>query len=110
MKSNFISEFKKKSQEIHETAKSKGWWEKDRNDAEIICLMHSELSEALEALRTGNNPSEHIPAFSGLEEELADIIIRIMDYSEYKKLKLANAIEAKNQFNKSREYKHGKLF
>ena len=39
----------------HSVAKSKGWWETERNDGELIALMHSELSEALEAMR--NQPA-----------------------------------------------------
>jgi hypothetical protein len=41
----------------HRRAKSKGWWEGDleqRNFGEMVCLMHSELSEALEAFREGD--------------------------------------------------------
>ena len=36
---------------VHNNAKEKGWWDEERNDGEMIALMHSELSEALEALR-----------------------------------------------------------
>ena len=39
----FIHSLKALAEEIHETAKSKGWWDKDRNDGEMIALMHSEL-------------------------------------------------------------------
>jgi hypothetical protein len=35
----------------HATAKEKGWWDFERSDGELIALMHSELSEALEAMR-----------------------------------------------------------
>ena len=59
---------------IHATAKSKGWWgedgKADRNNGEAIALMHSELSEALEALRHGNPPDDKIQGFSGAEAEL----------------------------------------
>lgn len=92
---------------VHKIAVEKGWWEKERNDAEMICLMHSELSEALEGLRHGNGPSDHIPEFSAVEEELADVIIRIMDYACNKKIRVAEAIIEKIKFNNSREYKHG---
>ena len=51
---NFKSAFQIIQSDIHETAKSKGWWDSERNDGELIALMHSELSEALEALRNGN--------------------------------------------------------
>ena len=41
--------------EIHETNKSKGFWDKDRNIGELLMLTVSELSEALEAHRGRGN-------------------------------------------------------
>lgn len=78
-----------------------------------IALQHSELSEGLEALRTaGDNPKpdQHCPEFSNLEIEMADAVIRIMDMSEFYKLRLAAAIIAKHNFNVGRPMKHGKKF
>ena len=49
-------------------------------------------------------------SFSSLEEELADVVIRIMDYSFGKDLDIAGAILAKMEYNESREYMHGKSF
>jgi len=69
--------------------------------------MHSELSEALEALRHDNPPDDHIPEFSGTEAELADVIIRIMDYAELRGLRLAEAIVAKHEYNRNRPLRHG---
>lgn len=78
-----------------------------RNDGELMVLMHSEVSEALEAVRHGNPPSDHIPEFSGTEEEMADVVIRIMDYSAKRGLRLGEAIIAKLHFNYNRGFRHG---
>lgn len=87
----------------------KGYWQK-RNDGEMIALMHSELSEALEELRKGNPKSKKIPKFSEVEEEYADLIIRVADICGAKGYRLTGAIEAKMKYNKKRPYKHGKKF
>lgn len=43
----------KMAREIHENACAHGWWETERDPAEIIALIHSEWSEALEEYRAG---------------------------------------------------------
>ena len=86
--------------EVHELAKEKGWWDKPRSSLEVHALIHSEMSEATEAVREDNSTKEMF--------ELADVIIRILDYAEYKGWDMQNVIEMKHEYNKNRPYRHGK--
>jgi NTP pyrophosphatase (non-canonical NTP hydrolase) len=92
---------------LHATAVDKGWWDKERNDGEMLCLIHAEVSEALESLRHGDPASDHIPDFSGVEEEFADVFIRILDMCAARDWRIAQALFAKLAFNDGRPYKHG---
>jgi NTP pyrophosphatase (non-canonical NTP hydrolase) len=69
--------------------------------------MHSELSEALEGMRHNNPDSDKIPEFTSVEEELADVIIRIMDFAEERGHRVGRALIAKVAFNENREHMHG---
>ena len=108
---NFISEFNLFQRDVHRNAVAKGFWEGgDRNTSEAIMLMVTELAEAVEFLRKGNGPDDKIQKFLGVEAELADCIIRIMDLAEARDWRIAEAIVAKMRYNAKRPKLHGKKF
>jgi len=99
-----IHEFRKKAAEFAQLARDTA----PRNEPEMIALEVSELAEALEGIRHKNPPSNKIPEFSQVEEELADCVIRCLDHCHSKGYRLTEAIFAKIEYNRSRPYKHGK--
>lgn len=119
------------AKQIHENNVSKGFYEDKKNIGEMLALIHSEVSEALEADRKGNyanmnellwedlntHPEEsYFPhAFveyckDTFEDELADVIIRVLDLAHFKGIDLEKHIDAKMAYNKTREFKHGKKY
>lgn len=116
------------SKKIHQNAIDKGFFDTEKNIGEMLCLIHSEVSEALEADRkdiysTGNifevngwtSDGEFKESFKEnvkdtFEDELADIMIRVMDLAAFKGVNLEEHIKAKMRFNSLREHKHGKKY
>lgn len=97
------------TQLCHALAVRGGWWHNPangeplpaRNVGEMISLMHSELSEALEAHRKSLNDS-HITHRKGVEVELADLLIRVFDFAGAHGLDLGGAIVEKLHYNANR--------
>jgi len=117
--------------EIHENAKSKGFFDSEKNIGEMLCLIHSEVSEALEADRINKYSngclknkefSEKSPSNvkwnayfvdnvkNTFEDELADVVIRVLDLCAFKKIDIESHIKAKMRYNSSRPHKHGKSY
>jgi NTP pyrophosphatase (non-canonical NTP hydrolase) len=125
MSEQFIAAFNALQQEVHQTAREKGWWEMREKiedlcatdglrleaeklvDGQIIALIQSEASEWLEGLRHGNPPDDKVPEFSAAEAEAADIIIRIMDWAQKREMRVAEAVVEKAAMNKGRSIRHG---
>lgn len=98
-------DIKEVQKEIHQIAVSKGWYTNSTlNLPEKLCLIHSELSEALEKYRMGYDPSGPVIA-----TELADVIIRTLDLAEYLRIDMEDIIRKKMDYNKTRQYRHGNL-
>lgn len=119
-KQGFIQSFTELAHLAHENSRSKGFWalidsfeeHPQFNGLEVIwklsriALMHSEGSEALEGIRK-NLPDDHLPHRSMEVTELADLVIRILDYAGGYELPLAEVILEKMAYNTHRPFMHG---
>lgn len=113
----------------HYNSVAKGFWDGDsHNIAEKLCLIHSEVSEALEWTRVRESvatvfyeekcnpeicysaPNDHANKPVGFPTELADIIIRVADLAGYLMIDLDGVTAEKMAYNETRPAKHGKRF
>lgn len=89
-------------QQAHQTAKRKGFWDTPRETGTMLALIHSEVSEALEADRNCDD--------EGFAEELADIVIRVADLAGGMGIDLETEIARKMTCNAERPHLHGKQY
>ncbi|WP_317380446.1 hypothetical protein [uncultured Intestinimonas sp.] len=96
------------AKEAHQIAKEHGWWDQEPTFGDLVALMHSELSEALEEYRAGRPMVWHKEDKpEGISVELADCIIRILDWAGKEGVDLDAVIREKMAYNRTRPYRHG---
>lgn len=122
-------EINKTAKAVHENAKSNSFFDEPKNIGEMLCLIHSEVSEALECdrkdqyckidintskimeLKDADFKNDYIDFVKeSFEAELADIMIMVMDLAASKGVDLEAHIAAKMRYNSLRPHKHGKKY
>lgn len=105
--------------EVWKIAEERGWHNGRQIEfGEFVSLCHAELSEALEIYRekgdtwiskVGEERSNIVGTTKpyGIPIELADVIMRILDYCETNGINMQKALERKCCYNKKRDYRHG---
>lgn len=105
---------------VYGIAKANGWHGKLRPPAEALLLIVTEIAEVYEEIRDGreqgiqyeeaawhNGKQDLSDKPIGIDIELADIFIRLLDMAEEWHVDLAFAIHIKMQYNTTRPYRHG---
>lgn len=99
------------AEDVYAAMQTQGFWSGDQDSTgQKLALIHSEVSEWLEADRKGIDADDKIPDYTGPEAEAADTIIRIFDLAARHDMRLGAAIIDKMLFNLTREPKHGKKY
>ena len=106
----FVAQFNAMQASVHQAALDHGWWDRPREQGTTLMNIVREVSEAFDALAHGNPADKHLPELKAAVVELADTIIRIMDFAAFYDWDVAAAIVAKADYNRSRGYRHGKEF
>ena len=98
---------------VHKYARDKGWWDSPRNIGDIFMLITSEVAEAYEEYRNNHEVTEtyfndDAPTKpEGVPSELADVLIRILDFCCQAGIDIQGSMEQKHAYNLTRPYRHG---
>lgn len=100
------------TKEIHEANRDKGFWDDEiPNLNEKIMLVVSELAEAVEELRSDMSGYYEVDGKpEGVDVELVDALIRLLDILGYRGADVEKILTAKLAYNATRPYKHGRKF
>lgn len=95
--------------QCRQQANNMGWNDRLIPLPEMVALIHSEASEALECYRNDEPLSYSSVAGKplGIGSEFADIIIRVLHYADLLGLDMTNEILRKLDYNATRGYRHG---
>ena len=106
------TDFRAMQAAVHALAVRNGWWDAPDTPGELaakLCLIHSEVSEALECVRDGAMTvtvrEDGKP--EGFPTELADVVIRCMDLADAMGIDLWAEMERKHAYNRTRTRRHG---
>ncbi len=112
------SGLRKMQQECWQISEDHGFHDVGRTFGDACMLIVSEVAEALEAYREGNDPATTFYKPSGpgstlekpvgIPSEIADVVIRCLDFAECYGFDLHTSIEEKMNYNRTRPYLHGK--
>ena len=91
----------KLAKHCYNEAKQAGWHDTPREDGMMIALIHSEISEALEEL-CKNQMDDHLPHRPMAEVELADALIRILDFVGMRGYDLGGVVQERLDYNRTR--------